>query len=297
MAGVTAAWLLLGGSGAPLQQHPSYNSFLGASEFAVGENRFPFAMASLDGDPLTHANVTVHFFQLQGTQWTHKLSRNAEGQQVEGVTPHLHEDGFVHIHDEVRSYYVTTADFQTAGVWQARFALDGDEDLTAQVGPLAFNVLAEPVAPSVGEPAPAIDNLTVHDVTNIDEIESRVPPDNMHNLSVAQALELGRPFMVIWSAPMFCITAICGPVLDAAVRVQEKLGDRLNFIHIEPWNLEVARNEGRLVPTDDFLAWNLETEPWVFVVDDDGLIHARFEGLVTDADLERAAVAVLSKSP
>ncbi len=41
---------------------PEYNSFLGASEFVVGENRFPFALASLEGRFLENAEVIVDFF-------------------------------------------------------------------------------------------------------------------------------------------------------------------------------------------------------------------------------------------
>jgi len=92
---------------------------------------------------------------------------------------------------------------------------------------------------------------------------------------------------------MFCTSAICGPVLEAAVRLQDKFGERVNFIHIEPWDLKTARTEGRLVPIPEFTEWGLTTEPWVFIVNAQGLVHARFEGLVTDEELEQAVTAVL----
>ena len=38
--------------------------------------------------------------------------------------------------------------------------------------------------------------------------------------------------------------------------------------------------------------WNLEIEPWVFVVDASGRVAARFEGLVGAAELEPAIAAV-----
>ena len=296
LAAVISAWLLLDTPSAPLKQLPQYNSFLGASEFVVGENRFPFALASMEGEPLADADISVSFFYLQDTEWRYRFRRDTEYREVEGVTPHLHDEGFVHNHQDVRGQYLARVNFQSPGVWQARFALANDDAPGPAVGDLAFNVLPDPSAPGVGEAAPPIQNLTVRDVSSIQEIESREPPDNMHSLSVAQALQEEKPFVLVWSAPMFCTSAICGPVLDAAVRVQERFGDRVNFIHIEPWDLETARNQGRLVPVPAFLEWGLTTEPWVFVINAQGRIHDRFEGLITDEDLEQALTDLLLSS-
>ena len=296
LAAAISAWLLLDGADTTLGELPRYNSFHGASEFVVGENRFPFAIASTDGEPLAHADISVSFYHLQDSQWQYRFRRDAEYREVEGVTPHLHDDGFLHRHLDVRGQYVANVNFQSPGVWQARFSLFNDDESVPTVGYLAFNVLPEPIAPGVGETVPQTQNLTIHDVDGIHEIETRDPPDDMHNLSVAQALEQEKPFVVVWSAPMFCTSAICGPVLDAAVRIQEKFDYSVNFIHIEPWDLETARTEGRLVPVPEFLEWNLTTEPWVFVIDANGRIHQRFEGLITDQDLTQALESVFPET-
>jgi hypothetical protein len=42
------------------------------------------------------------------------------------------------------------------------------------------------------------------------------------------------------------------------------------------------------------LAWALPTEPWVFVVNAQGVITAKFEGAVTQGELEAAARAALA---
>ena len=291
-----SAWLLLDDSPDTLGELPQYNSFHGASEFVVGENRFPFALASVEGEPLANAALSVSFYYLQDDQWRYRFRQNAEYREVEGVTPHLHEDGFLHRHLDVRGQYVATVNFQSPGVWQARFTLSDGDESGPTIGDLAFNVLSEPAAPGVGQPVPPTENLTIHDVSGIHEIETRDPPDDMHNLSVADALEQQKPFVVVWSAPMFCTSAICGPVLDSAVRLQERFGERVNFIHIEPWDLEIARTEGRLVPIPQFTEWGLTTEPWVFIVDSKGLVHDRFEGLVTDDELQQALTTALAAS-
>ena len=293
LAAAISAWLLLDDPDPSLRELPRYNSFHGASEFVVGENRFPFALASVEGEPLVNAHISVRFYYLQDSEWQYRFLRNAEYREVEGVTPHLHDDGSLHKHLDVRGQYLATVNFQSPGIWQARFTLNTGGESGSTVGDLAFNVLPEPTAPGVGEPAPPTYNLTLRDVSTINEIETRDPPDDMHHLSVVQALELQKPFVVVWSAPMFCTSAICGPVLDAAVRLQDKFGERVNFIHIEPWDLKTARTEGRLAPIPEFTEWGLTTEPWVFIVDAQGLVRARFEGLVTDEELEQAVTAVL----
>ncbi len=274
---------------------PEYNSFLGASEFVVGENRFPFALTSVEGEALPYAEVFVDFFVLNGTEWEFKFSLPSEYKEAEGVTPHIHDDGSVHDHLDVRGQYVVTgADFRSLGLWRAEFSVATANGTPPSVGELAFNVLATPMAPGVGEGVPATRNATVHDVDSIEEIDTRVPADDMHELSVADALESDKPFVVVWSTPMFCTSKICGPVLDEAVRVQGRYGEMVNFVHIEPWDIKTARSEGRLKPTPEFAEWGLTTEPWVFVVDGAGRVAARFEGLVTQEDMEAALLDVLA---
>ena len=226
LAAAISIWFLLDDSPNTLGEPPRYNSFHGASEFLAGENRFPFALASVEGEPLANAALTVSFYYLEDDQWRYRFRRNAEYREVQGVTPHLHDDGFLHRHLDVRGQYVANVNFQSPGVWQARFSLSDGGESSPSIGDLAFNVLTEPAAPGVGQPVPPTQNLTIHDVSNINEIETRNPPDDMHDLTVAQALEKQKPFVVVWSAPMFCTSAICGPVLDAAVRLQHKYGER-----------------------------------------------------------------------
>ncbi len=276
---------------------PEYNSFLGASEFIVGENRFPFALASLEGQFLENAEVMVDFFVFREATRELRFSRSAEFREASGATPHIHENGEIHEHLDVRNIYVVdSADFDSPGIWSAQFSITSAEGQHPAAGELAFNVLTEPAAPGVGELVPASHNLTVHDVDSIEEIDTHIPPDDMHDLSVAEALQEGKPFVVAWSTPMFCVSQICGPVLDEVIKVQDQYGDRVNFIHIEPWDLKVARSEGRLVAVPEFAEWELPSEPWVFVIDGAGRVAARYEGLVTHEELEVAVREVLDRS-
>ena len=58
-------------------------------------------------------------------------------------------------------------------------------------------------------------------------------------------------------------------------------GRRVAFVHQEIWQPGGMQT---LTPTVE--EWNLRSEPWTFVVDGDGMIRARFEGLTTRRELE-----------
>ena len=277
-----------------LPQGPEASAIVAASEFIVGEDRFPFGLVSRDGTLLENAEVQVRFHYSKEGSNESKGEATARFHQIEGVTPHRHADGQIHGHDEVRGLYVAGGvEFDAPGVWGAEFLAKTDAGRQVKVQGAIFEVRTESAVPYVGEPVPPSQNLTLAEVENIEEIETRVPPDGMHELSVAQALELGNPFVVVFATPMFCVTRMCGPVTDIAADLHGRFRDQVNFIHIEPWDLQIARSDGRLVPTDIAREWNLPTEPWVFVVNDEGKVAARFEGLVTSEELAGAITALL----
>ena len=60
-AGLLAAACSSGGA-TPTISNPEYSGFLAATEFVVGENRFPFVLRALDGGLLEDAQVQVRFY-------------------------------------------------------------------------------------------------------------------------------------------------------------------------------------------------------------------------------------------
>jgi hypothetical protein len=64
---------------------------------------------------------------------------------------------------------------------------------------------------------------------------------------------------------------------------------------VEPYQLEwkddqlqPVMTQGGLTPVQATLDWGLISEPWVFVVDRDGIITASFEGVFADSELKLA---------
>jgi hypothetical protein len=259
-----------------------YSGVVAASEFAVGTNRFPFGLVSRDGEFLEGATVTVRFYSLNQAAPGFLAEKSAVWRTVQATTPHQHVDGELHMHLDFQGVYVVDEiDVPAAGIWNAVFEAVGEGGKRHDVVSAAFQVDAQPAAPGIGELAPPTKNPTIHEVASFAEVSTRsVERDDLHNVSVAQALESGEPFVVFFASPQFCVSAMCGPVTDTLDEARTRFGGNIEFIHIEPVELEAAR-QGRLVPSPFMAEWRLPTEPWTFVVGDDGRIAARFEGLVT----------------
>jgi hypothetical protein len=65
-------------------------------------------------------------------------------------------------------------------------------------------------------------------------------------------------------------------------------GARVVFTHQEIWRDATAQKFFPVV-----VEWNLQTEPWIFVVDGKGIIRAKFEGLTTAHEIEVALQQIL----
>jgi hypothetical protein len=77
---------------------------------------------------------------------------------------------------------------------------------------------------------------------------------------------------------------VCGPTVDIAEQVKSEHGDDAAFIHMEIYE-DNSFDKG-LRP--QVKAYNLPTEPWVFVIDEDGRIVESIEGAASPEALERA---------
>lgn len=266
------------GSEPPLTPPAVYSGVLGASEFTTGANRFPFALADRDGAFLEGADVSVRFSKLDGDEARFHSESAAQWRLMAAAPPHSHADGETHLRLEYAGFYTADAAFPEPGVWTAEFATADGTSTRRSV----FEVAAEGSAPRTGDAAPRTANPTIRDVAAFAELSTRpVERDELHNVSVAEALDAGEPFVVFFASPQFCVSALCGPVTETLAQAREELEGAVEFIHVEPWDLAIARNEGRLVPSAEMAEWGLETEPWTFVVGSDGRIAARFQGPVS----------------
>lgn len=143
--------------------------------------------------------------------------------------------------------------------------------------------------PGVGDPAPKVETDTLGTARgDVASIDTRTPPSDMHAKSFADVV--GRkPVALLFATPQLCQSRVCGPVVDVALQLKAKYGDRVEFIHQEVYEGNDP-NKGLREPLKRF---NLPTEPWLFVVGSDGRITARLEGSFGLGAFERALKTAL----
>jgi hypothetical protein len=271
---------------------PTLNVIMAGSEILVGDKRLSFGLLDFNGDLVEKADVEAQIYKLhQNGSLIPVNTATATFQEIHGIERgHEHADGSNHVHQEVRGVYIIQGvPFTEAGIWEAHLSVSGSTLSGAESAKLTFQVKEQSVTFAAGDTPPASLNPTARDVATLEEITTHDPiVPGFYELTVAEALEGSKPFVVIFSTPAFCVTNMCGPVVDVAAHVYEDYKDRVEFIHIEPWDLPTIRNEGKLVPTGITREWRLPTEPWTFVIGKDNLITARWESLVTPEELSAA---------
>ncbi len=279
-------------------QDPQVNVLAASTDFAVGHNRFSFALFDFDGNPVEDARAEVAFGPDQDGTTVIKSVAQATYRRVVTSFTHTHAGGATESHDEARGVYVVDdVVFESPRIWVAfvtAAAIGAGKPLS---GSLAFQVRERSATPAIGERVPATRNPTAADVADLSDIDSSISPrPELHQVSIAQALERKRPFVVVFATPTFCRSRICGPVTDVVASLYPQYHDRVDFIHIEPYELGPLRNEGLFRLSPYAKEWNLPTEPWTFLVNADGRLFAKFEALASEEELEAALQRMLSGS-
>ena len=141
----------------------------------------------------------------------------------------------------------------------------------------------------MGQKAISVKTETVNDVSNVSKITTRVPPDtDLLQDNLADVLGK-KPVVFIVATPALCQSRVCGPDVDVASQVKAEVGDKVSFIHQEVYK-DNQVNKG-LRP--QLIKWRLASEPWLFVIDRNGMITDRIEGAVSVPELRAAVQKVL----
>src|SRR5207247_3495035 len=118
---------------------------------------------------------------------------------------------------------------------------------TAQAG---CQVAPDAPEPTVGSRAIPSQSPTTADHRGVDPICTRTPPCSMHEISIADALQTGKPTVISFATPRFCQSRMCGPVVDVIEDVSKDFKDQASFIHVEVFkNTQVANTDNGDSPT------------------------------------------------
>ncbi|MGQ0631525.1 MAG: hypothetical protein ACT4P1_10815 [Sporichthyaceae bacterium] len=195
-------------------------------------------------------------------------------------------------------YALPKVRFEQAGPWRATLRVDVAG--TPRSASVDFTVNERPAVIAPGDKAPRTDNFVVGDVIDPPRaLDSRadddgaVPDETLHRMTVADAVTSGKPTMIVVSTPTFCVSQFCGPITDTVENLAADLGDRMNFIHLEVWRDYADANVNKaaadwIYPTR---AGEL-TEPWVFLVDAEGIVAERWDNVVDEVELRQVAMQI-----
>ena len=253
--------------------------------YARGENRFGFGVFTTSREQVTDAQVAIYAAPQGGGRAIGPFPARIESLQTE---PRFEAQTTANDPDAAKDVYVTHMSFNRDGPWDLVALIDGTGGYSASLIP-TIKVGGFTRIPAVGDRAPRIHTPTGADVHgDLSKIDTRTPHDDMHDVDLADAV--GRkPVLLLFATPALCQSRVCGPVVDVAEQVKSQFGDRVDFIHMEVYKDNNA-SEG-LRP--QMKAFGLPTEPWLFVIDREGIVRTRIEGAFSASELERAVRQVV----
>jgi hypothetical protein len=246
-------------------------------ELTCGPNRLLFSFLDSANRPIGEPNRS-------GAIALYNLARDASrpASTVDGT--------FVWAIEDSVGIYVANASFPEAGLWGAEFTTSVAGGTTHSVR-MTFNVQRSSAMVRVGDRAPASKTPT-GDPAKI-STDSK-PEPAFYRSSVDTALAEHKPFVLAFATPKFCTSAQCVPTLDRLKPFVARYPS-VTFINVEPYvlkdeagQLQPVLTKNNLTPAQPTLDWGLLSEPWIFVVDRDGIVRGSFGLIFGEAELAAA---------
>ena len=242
------------------------------AELLQGASRYAFGLAGPDG-PLTGARATVHL----GLDPTKPPTATVPAVE-------LTDAGL-----ENRGLYVAQLPLPKAGQYYVAIVADTTKGKLA--GGVQLAVKATSKSPAPGDKAPLVKTPTTANPMNAAPLCSRKPKAcTMHDLSLDQALRNGKPTVVVFAAPAFCQTELCGPDVEIVQTAAKMYGAKANFVHVEAFVNASNPSDGKLAPP--LRSFKFDTEPWLYVIDKKGVVSDRISGAFAASELEQRLAKV-----
>jgi protein SCO1 len=197
---------------------------------------------------------------------------------------------------EDETFYVASLDFPSPGTW--RIELVADDGAT---GSVPVNAMDPGSTAPIGSPAPDVRTPTLDDVGGLAlAVTTQPEPDlRMSETSTADARAAGKPYVLVMDSARFKVSPACGRALTM-VRYLLDRWTEIPFIHLEPFEYSIVTSEAVLngdladPPLNGQARafgigpepWTGVDMPWIFVVDGDGIVRAKYTGIVGSADVD-----------
>ena len=195
--------------------------------------------------------------------------------------------------------YVASLDFPSPGWW--RLAVTATVGGETRAGSADVAVLDPGASAPLGAAAPTAHTPTLDDVGQqaLAVTTDPAPDLRLYRTSTTDALAAHQPFVLVVDSTRFRTTTACGKAL-VMVRYLVDRWPQVAFIHLEPFRYDVVSDapvlEGTLMdPTlvDAADAWGIggspwgaTSMPWIFVVDGNGILRAKYQGVIGSDDVD-----------
>lgn len=248
-------------------------------DFEPGVNRFGFGVFTLGNEQVSDAEVAIYAARPDGKAVgpfpasIHDLVTDAAFQSESTSTDP----------DAAKTVYTADVEFEGKGEWRLLALVHGED------GELGYTTIPSAVVgrgsvPDEGEKAPVVSTPTAEDVGgDLTKIDTRQPPSTMHDVDFADAVG-SEPVVLLFATPALCTSRVCGPVVDIAEQVKSERPDDAAYIHMEIYENNSFDDGLR----EQVKAFNLQTEPWLFVVDEHGKVSTAIEGAFSATELNAA---------
>jgi hypothetical protein len=257
---------------------------LATSVLTTGENRFTFGVIGQDGKPV-YGPTAVYIAT--------RPDQPAEGPFVAPADILLTQDRYkskqaATEEDPFAAVYAAQVKFDKPGRHAVLVATRNGGFLVGAPTEVEVKTKAADKVPDVGEKAPQVATDTLETVKGDKALlDTRDPASDMH--TDFKTVVGKKPVALLFATPQLCASRVCGPVADIALQLRSKYGDQMEFIHQEVF-VDNNQSKGLRPPLQ---AFNLPSEPWLFVVDEQGEITARLEGSFGVDAFEKAVKTAL----
>tara|TARA_B100001142_G_scaffold239156_1_gene237878 strand:+ start:668 stop:1504 length:837 start_codon:yes stop_codon:yes gene_type:complete len=245
----------------------NYNSlFIITEDISIGENRVSFTLIDQEGESIVE---NVDFFY----------------KKIDEENPKIIESTIITKWPNNKSVFTSYLYFQSEGYWE--IYAEYEETITKAT----IEVKEYSNTLSVGSYIDPINTPSLND-NKIEDISTDIKPDlDLYTYTLSQALKEKKPILLSFSTPGLCVTATCGPQLEELKLVKNNNKDNLIVIHVEVWeNFKEIMSKGDLSigkVNKSVEKFGINTEPWTFLINKDGLVLNRYQGYVSSNEMEK----------
>ena len=240
----------------------------------VGPNRFAVGLFDEQGNLIHDADVHFHYYDLRDPD---KAVYESDADAARVQSP-----------DGQTTIYTHERDFNLPGLWgvEVEAKLPGGGGAKQRIG---VEIVEDSTTLSPGDKAPYMHTQVLRDVSmdasQLTSAEEPIPV--LHEQSLDGALDNDKPTLLLFATPAFCETRFCGPAYEIVGDLHKEYSEKLNFVYVEVFDGLPDPGISGFQASPGAQAFGIQSEPWVYFIDEEGAIVYRLEGLFTGEEIEQ----------